>query len=59
MPTIVFIHGLWLHSTSWTPWQEHFAQAGYASDRGRPLTIDGGWREVADTGLTWLKDKGL
>jgi pimeloyl-ACP methyl ester carboxylesterase len=29
MPTVVFIHGLWLHSTSWTPWQEFFRAAGY------------------------------
>jgi alpha-beta hydrolase superfamily lysophospholipase len=28
-PTVLFIHGLWLHSTSWSPWQEHFAAAGY------------------------------
>ncbi|WP_041832263.1 alpha/beta hydrolase [Actinoplanes sp. N902-109] len=29
MATIVFIHGLWLHATSWQPWQEHFTAAGY------------------------------
>jgi pimeloyl-ACP methyl ester carboxylesterase len=29
MPTIVFIHGLWLHSTSWRPWQDYFEAAGY------------------------------
>ncbi|BCY08349.1 alpha/beta hydrolase [Actinoplanes sp. L3-i22] len=29
MSTVVFIHGLWLHSTSWTPWQEFFEAAGY------------------------------
>jgi pimeloyl-ACP methyl ester carboxylesterase len=29
MPTVMFIHGLWLHSTSWTPWQEFFEAAGY------------------------------
>ena len=29
MPTIVFIHGLWLHSTSWAPWQQYFTGAGY------------------------------
>jgi len=27
---VVFIHGLWLHSTSWTPWVELFARSGYA-----------------------------
>jgi non-heme chloroperoxidase len=25
----VFIHGLWLHATSWTPWMELFASRGY------------------------------
>jgi pimeloyl-ACP methyl ester carboxylesterase len=29
LPTIVFIHGLWLHSTSWGAWQEFFTEAGY------------------------------
>jgi pimeloyl-ACP methyl ester carboxylesterase len=27
---VVFIHGLWLHATSWAPWVELFSQAGYA-----------------------------
>jgi hypothetical protein len=27
---VVFIHGLWLHASSWQPWQELFAEAGYA-----------------------------
>jgi non-heme chloroperoxidase len=26
---VVFVHGLWLHSTSWEPWQELFSEAGY------------------------------
>jgi non-heme chloroperoxidase len=26
---VVFIHGLWLHSTSWAPWAALFRQAGY------------------------------
>jgi pimeloyl-ACP methyl ester carboxylesterase len=26
---VVFIHGLWLHATSWTPWLEIFREAGY------------------------------
>ncbi len=34
MPTsatpVIFIHGLWLHSTSWQPWISKFEQAGYA-----------------------------
>jgi non-heme chloroperoxidase len=28
---IVFIHGLWMHSTSWKPWMQFFAQHGYES----------------------------
>ena len=27
--TVVFIHGLWLHATSWQPWVELFERAGY------------------------------
>lgn len=26
---VVFIHGLWLHATSWGPWVERFREAGY------------------------------
>ncbi len=26
---VVFIHGLWLHATSWGPWAELFREAGY------------------------------
>jgi pimeloyl-ACP methyl ester carboxylesterase len=26
---VVFLHGLWLHATSWTPWTELFAEHGY------------------------------
>lgn len=26
---VVFVHGLWLHSTSWRPWVELFREAGY------------------------------
>jgi non-heme chloroperoxidase len=27
---VVFVHGLWLHSTSWKPWVDLFTEAGYA-----------------------------
>ncbi|GAB7004664.1 alpha/beta fold hydrolase [Nocardioides sp. AN3] len=27
---VVFIHGLWLHATSWDPWVELFREAGYS-----------------------------
>jgi pimeloyl-ACP methyl ester carboxylesterase len=26
---VVFVHGLWLHSTSWDPWVQHFNGQGY------------------------------
>ncbi|HEY6746812.1 MAG TPA: alpha/beta fold hydrolase [Mycobacteriales bacterium] len=39
---VVFVHGLWLHSTSWGPWQELFAERGYAP-------IAPGWPGEADT----------
>jgi len=28
-PPVLFIHGLWVHSDSWTPWENLFAEAGY------------------------------
>jgi pimeloyl-ACP methyl ester carboxylesterase len=28
-PPVVFIHGLWLHATSWRPWISLFEEAGY------------------------------
>jgi pimeloyl-ACP methyl ester carboxylesterase len=41
---VVFIHGLWLHATSWEPWQDLFAEAGYSSSApgwpGEPGTPD-------------------
>ena len=39
---VVFIHGLWLHATSWQPWQELFAGAGYQPSAP-------GWPGDADT----------
>lgn len=41
-PPVVFIHGLWLHSTSWAPWVELFGRAGY-----RTLTPE--WPGVPDS----------
>jgi len=34
--TIVFIHGLWIHSNSWQPWMDLFKQNGYE-------TLNPGW----------------
>ena len=28
--TVLFVHGLWLHADSWTPWVERFGAAGYS-----------------------------
>lgn len=39
---VVFIHGLWLHATSWSPWVRLFEEAGYDP-------IAPGWPGVADT----------
>jgi len=39
---VVFVHGLWLHADSWSPWVEHFQAAGYAPSAP-------GWPGDADT----------
>jgi len=45
MPTpVVFVHGLWLHSSSWDPWIELFNKNGYAASApgwpGDSATVD-------------------
>jgi pimeloyl-ACP methyl ester carboxylesterase len=41
---VVFIHGLWLHASSWEPWLDLFTQAGYAPIApgwpGVPATVE-------------------
>jgi pimeloyl-ACP methyl ester carboxylesterase len=39
---VVFVHGLWLHATSWEPWVDFFQQAGY-------LPVAPGWPGEPDT----------
>ncbi len=43
MPTVVFVHGLWLHHTSWQPWIELFREHGYEAVAppwpGEPATV--------------------
>jgi pimeloyl-ACP methyl ester carboxylesterase len=39
---VIFIHGLWLHASSWAPWLEVFAESGY--EPAAP-----GWPGVPDT----------
>jgi pimeloyl-ACP methyl ester carboxylesterase len=41
-PPVMFIHGLWLHSSSWFPWIEAFEEAGYEASAP-------GWPDEADT----------
>ncbi len=42
-PPVVFIHGLWLHSSSWQPWIELFTEHGYSCSApgwpGEPDTV--------------------
>lgn len=59
MPTpVVFIHGLWLHATSWEPWIERFRREGYEPIApgwpGEPATVAEA-REQPDR----VADKGI
>jgi non-heme chloroperoxidase len=47
----VFVHGLWLHASSWDPWLEVFQQAGYAATAP-------GWPGDADTVEDARRDPG-
>jgi non-heme chloroperoxidase len=40
--TIVFIHGLWIHASSWNPWMDFFSQQGYE-------TLNPPWPGDSDT----------
>ena len=55
---VLFIHGLWLHASSWEPWQELFAHNGYQTYApgwpGVPTTVDAARVDpgsVADRGI--------
>ena len=43
-PPVLFLHGLWLHASSWSPWIEHFQAAGYEASApgwpGDPDTVE-------------------
>jgi non-heme chloroperoxidase len=47
----VFVHGLWLHASSWDPWLELFQQAGYGATAP-------GWPGDADTVDEARRDPG-
>ena len=40
---VLFIHGLWLHASSWQPWIDLFAREGYGP------VIAPGWPGIPDT----------
>src|ERR1700720_3676078 len=46
---VVFVHGLWLHASSWGPWLELFQEAGYAPKApgwpAAPDTVEDGRRD--------------
>jgi pimeloyl-ACP methyl ester carboxylesterase len=55
---VLFVHGLWLHATSWQPWIDHFRQAGYEPEApgwpGEPDTVDAARlapEQIADHGI--------
>ena len=41
---VVFVHGLWLHASSWAPWLDLFDTAGYSSQApgwpNEPATVE-------------------
>jgi pimeloyl-ACP methyl ester carboxylesterase len=43
-PPVLFVHGLWLHATSWAPWIELFTDKGYTASApgwpGDPDTVE-------------------
>jgi non-heme chloroperoxidase len=58
---VVFIHGLWLHATSWAPWEQMFSGAGYSCLApgwpGEPATVAAAREQpqlVAGTGIDAL-----
>lgn len=52
LPTVVFIHGLWLLSSSWERWRSLFEQAGYA-------TVAPGWPDDPATVAEARRDPGV
>jgi pimeloyl-ACP methyl ester carboxylesterase len=60
---VVFIHGLWLHATSWQPWIDLFDKSGYAASApgwpGEPDTVSEARSNpdaVADKGIDDVTD---
>jgi len=60
---VVFVHGLWLHSTSWQPWMELFTERGYTPVApewpGTPDTVEEARADssaAANRGVTEITD---
>lgn len=60
---VVFIHGLWLHATSWQPWVDLFRESGYDPVApgwpGEPGTVEQARQHpelVADLGIDDIAD---
>jgi pimeloyl-ACP methyl ester carboxylesterase len=51
---VVFVHGLWLHASSWRAWAERFSQEVDTanSERGPLLLIGGGKDHTVPTAVT-------
>jgi pimeloyl-ACP methyl ester carboxylesterase len=63
LPRVLFIHGLWLHSTSWGPWIDLFGEAGYQAQApgwpGDPDTVQDARdnpESIADHGIDDVVD---
>jgi pimeloyl-ACP methyl ester carboxylesterase len=57
---VVFVHGLWLHATSWNPWMEKFGEAGYEPAApgwpGEPGTVEEARRDPASVAGHGIND---
>jgi len=57
-PPVVFVHGLWMHASSWNPWIERFAAAGYQASAadwpGDPASV-----QEARTNPRSMADRGI
>jgi glycosyltransferase involved in cell wall biosynthesis len=59
---VLFIHGLWLHATSWKPWSDLFTEAGYQTSApgwpGEPDTVEAARRAYPDIRVTTQSGRG-
>jgi len=47
---VVFVHGLWLLSSSWDRWRALFEEQGYT-------TLAPGWPDDPETGVKWPRPR--